>query len=123
MTGTQEAPQKSGYLTLILATIAVLGGLGLAVTTGLWTWTALPVGILFGFFLQKGDLCAAAAFSEALMNKDWRKLGAFWIAISVSMALFAIAHRRGGCPPPAAPACPGACCRFPTTHALEGPES
>lgn len=98
MTGTQEAPQKSGYLTLILATIAVLGGLGLAVTTGLWTWTALPVGILFGFFLQKGDLCAAAAFSEALMNKDWRKLGAFWIAISVSMALFAIAHRLGWVP-------------------------
>jgi hypothetical protein len=52
----------------------------------------------FGFFIQKGDLCAAAAFSEVLMNKDWRKLGGFWIAISVSMVLFAVAHRLGWVP-------------------------
>lgn len=81
-------------LILALGLVALI----LAFTTRMWTWTALPVGILFGFFLQKGDLCAAAAFSEVLMNKDWRKLGGFWVAISVSMALFAIAHRLGWVP-------------------------
>jgi hypothetical protein len=88
----------SNRMTPVLILALGLVALILAFTTRMWTWTALPVGILFGFFLQKGDLCAAAAFSEVLMNKDWRKLGGFWVAISVSMALFAIAHRLGWVP-------------------------
>lgn len=92
------SPVAARWVTPLIVLALATAALILALTTRLWTWTALPVGILFGFFLQKGDLCAASAFSEVLMNKDWRKLGAFWIAISVSMALFAIAHRLGWVP-------------------------
>lgn len=66
--------------------------------TKAWFLTALPMGIGFGFFIQKGDICGAAAFSEILMNHDWRKLGAIWIAVSISMLLFILANRIAGLP-------------------------
>ena len=42
--------------------------------TRLWILTAIPVGFLFGSFLQKGDLCGASAFSEVILMRDRRKL-------------------------------------------------
>ena len=51
--------------------------------------TALPIGFLFGFFLQKGDLSGASAFSEVLMMKDNRKLFGLWVVIVVAMVGFA----------------------------------
>ena len=35
-----------------------------------WVITAVPIGFLFGFFMQKGDLCGASAFSEVLLEKE-----------------------------------------------------
>lgn len=35
--------------------------------TGLWVLTAIPIGFLFGFFLEKADLCGSSAFSEVLL--------------------------------------------------------
>ena len=49
--------------------------------------TAIPIGFLFGFFLQKGDLCGASAFSEVLLMKDWRKIYGLWVCI-VTVWLF-----------------------------------
>lgn len=57
--------------------------------TGFWPVTAIPIGFLFGFFLQKGDLCGASAFSEAFMFKDWRKIRGLGVLIVVSMIGFA----------------------------------
>ena len=68
---------------LILLTI-------LAGATGLWFLTALPIGFLFGFFLEKADLCGASAFSEVLLMKDWRKVQGLWVLIVVSMVGFAL---------------------------------
>ena len=45
--------------------------------TGLWVLTAIPVGFLFGFFLEKADLCGSSAFSEMIMMKDRQKFWAF----------------------------------------------
>ena len=53
--------------------------------TKLWVLTAIPVGFLFGFFLQKGDLCGSSAFSEVVLMKDYKKVFGLWIAIVVSM--------------------------------------
>ena len=61
----------------------------IAVVTGLWVLTAIPIGALFGFFLQKGDLCGASAISEVILFRDRRKLWGLWVAIVVSMLGFA----------------------------------
>ncbi len=60
-----------------------------AVVTKLWVLTAIPVGFLFGFFLQKGDLCGSSAFSETIMMRDPRKMVGLWILIVVAMLGFA----------------------------------
>ncbi len=56
-----------------------------AMISELWLLIAIPVGFLFGFFLQKGDLCGSSAFSEVLIMKDRSKIFGLWIAIVVSM--------------------------------------
>lgn len=63
--------------------------LGLAALKSLWVLTALPVGLLFGFFLHKGDLCGASAFSEVLLLKSWKKVWGLWVAIVTAMVGFA----------------------------------
>ena len=52
----------------------------------LWVVTAVPIGFLFGFFMQKGDLCGASAFSEVLLVKDWRKVHGLWVCIVASIS-------------------------------------
>jgi hypothetical protein len=60
-----------------------------------WVLTAIPVGFLFGFFLQKGDLCGASAFSEVLVMKDRRKIFGLWILIVTAMLVFAALQMLG----------------------------
>jgi hypothetical protein len=60
-----------------------------------WVLTAVPVGFLFGFFLQKGDLCGASAFSEVLVMKDRRKLFGLWMLIVTAMLAFALLQMLG----------------------------
>ena len=67
----------------------------IAFLSRLWVVTAIPIGFLFGFFLQKGDLCGASAFSEVLLAKDWRKVQGLWACIVVSMVGFAILDGLG----------------------------
>lgn len=69
---------------LALVAITIIAGI-----TGLWVLTAIPVGFLFGFFLQKGDLCGSSAFSETIMMRDPRKMVGLWILIVVAMLGFA----------------------------------
>ncbi len=83
-----------GWL-LALACAVVLLPVGWAWRTGWWFVTAIPVGFLFGFFLQKGDLCCSSAMSEVLLFRDARKLAGLWVAIVVSMVGFAIIERLG----------------------------
>ncbi len=66
-----------------------------AVGTGYWVLTALPIGFLFGFFLQRGDLCGSSAFSEVLMMKDKRKIIGLWVVIAVAMIGFALLDLLG----------------------------
>ena len=83
------------------AAYAAVSAVGLIATTvaagvsGLWVLTALPIGFLFGFFLQKGDLCGSAAFSEVILMRDGRKVWGLWVAIVVSMLGFALLARLG----------------------------
>ena len=73
------------------ASVACLIGVTLASKmSGYWVLTALPVGFLFGFFLEKGDLCGASAFSEVLLLKDWKKMQGIWMVIVVSMIGFSL---------------------------------
>ncbi len=69
-------------LGLVLVTL-------IAIITKLWVLTAIPIGFLFGFFLQKGDLCGSSAFSETIMMRDPRKMIGLWILIVVAMLGFA----------------------------------
>jgi len=73
-----------------IAVALLLVALGcIAWWTRLWVLTALPIGFLFGFFLQKGDLCGASAFSEVLLMRDVRKLWGLWVAIVTGAVVFA----------------------------------
>ncbi len=67
----------------------------LAILTRQWVILSLVVGFLFGFSLQKGDLCGASAMSEILLMKDKEKIFGLWIAILTSMVLFAIFENIG----------------------------
>jgi uncharacterized membrane protein YedE/YeeE len=75
--------------------VLLLGVTVAAAATGLWVLTAIPIGFLFGFFLQKGDLCGASAFSEVLVMRDgWKVLG-LWAAIVVGMLGIAVLDLLG----------------------------
>jgi uncharacterized protein len=78
--------------------IAIISILITAFLYRFWVLTALPIGMLFGFFLQKGDLCGASAFSEVMLMRDWRKIRGLWVCIVVSMILFATANLLGWIP-------------------------
>jgi uncharacterized membrane protein YedE/YeeE len=75
--------------------LAIIAFMVVAAWGRTWVLTAVPIGFLFGFFLQKGDLCGASAFSEVLVMKDRRKLAGLWILIVVAMVGFAILDLLG----------------------------
>jgi uncharacterized membrane protein YedE/YeeE len=79
-------------VTAILVSVVVVL---FAAVTGLWAFTAIPIGFLFGFFMERSDLCGASAFSEVVVMKDAGKLWGFWVAIATSMALFALGAATG----------------------------
>lgn len=82
---------KFSFGSLLLAAVVLLGLITvIAIITRLWVFTAIPIGFLFGFFLEKADLCGASAFSEILIMKDSRKLQGIWVIIVTSMVGFAI---------------------------------
>jgi len=81
-------------LIIVFSLIAIiLGILGVIYTQ--WYLTAIPIGFLFGYFLQKGDLCASSAMSEAIMFKDRSKLWGFWVAIVTTMLSISIIDYLG----------------------------
>lgn len=69
------------FLTLAVVTFA-------GFFTGMWVITAIPIGFLFGFFLEKADLCGSSALSEILLTKDVQKLVGLWAIIVVGMVGF-----------------------------------
>jgi len=87
MVRSRKASSWKAYSLASLAGIVAV--LALAFATRLGVLTALPIGFLFGFFLQKGDLCGSSAFSEVIMMKDSRKVFGLWVVIVVGMAGFA----------------------------------
>lgn len=86
---------RPGKLWPGLNILAGAGFLAVAIIARRWVWTAVPVGQLFGFFLAKGDLCGASAFSEVLLMRDGRKAFGIWTAVVTAMALFAVAQASG----------------------------
>ena len=89
---TESTPWRRD-VTLSLLPLALLTAA--AWWTRVWVLTAVPVGFLFGFLLQKGDLCGASAFSEVILARDWRKTFGLWVAIVVSMVGFAAIAELG----------------------------
>lgn len=83
---------KSVSLSILIMLIAVTVFAGIS---KIWVLTAIPIGFLFGFFLERSDLCGSSSFSEVMMMKDARKVGGLWIAIVVSMLLFALGSAAG----------------------------
>lgn len=84
------------WKTYIIISLVFLGAvLAVAVFTKLWVLTAIPVGFLFGFFLQKGALCGSSAFSEVILQKDTQKLWGLWIIIVTGMGGFALLDLAG----------------------------
>lgn len=89
---TANIPWNAVFVTVMVGLVAVTF---LAVATRLWVLTAIPIGFLFGFFLERSDLCGASAFSEVVLMKDPGKVWGFWVAIAASMALFALGAAIG----------------------------
>ena len=75
----------------ILSLLMILLPIGISMVTQLWVFTAISIGFLFGFFLQKGQLCGASAFSEIFVMRDGDKLWGIWVVIVTGMAVFAVA--------------------------------
>lgn len=86
---------RGGWWLGIVSLAAILVPILAAWRSGAWFLTAIPVGFLFGFLLQKGDLCGSSAMSEVLLFKDARKLAGIWVAIAVSMVGFALIEKLG----------------------------
>jgi len=88
--GPAMAKDRQGKgLWIAIGLIFLVVPTALAAATGLWVLTAISIGFLFGFFLQKGDLCGASAISEVILFRDRRKAFGFWVAIVTSMLVFA----------------------------------
>ncbi|MEW6742396.1 MAG: YeeE/YedE family protein [Planctomycetota bacterium] len=68
----------------------LLAPLIVALLTGHWVCSAIPLGFIFGFCMHKGNLCPAAACSEVVLMRDARKLFGLWVCIVVSMLGFAM---------------------------------
>ena len=81
MTERQGQSWKGTLVTAALGTALVTV---LAWVLEIWVLTALPIGFWFGFFLQKGDLCGASAFSEVVLFREGKKLFGLWVAIGAT---------------------------------------
>jgi uncharacterized protein len=79
-----------GTAALLLAVLTLF-----AAATGIWVLTAIPIGFLFGLFMERSDLCGASAFSEVVLMRDNDKVWGIWVAIAVSMLLFALGSAAG----------------------------
>ena len=84
-----KSATAEGRLGLVVWLVVLAAITAYAAASGSWFLTAAPVGFLFGFFLQKGDLCGSSAMSEVLIFRDARKLAGLWVAIAISMVGFA----------------------------------
>jgi uncharacterized membrane protein YedE/YeeE len=87
---TEKGNTAAVVFVVFLAAVTVA-----AWATGWWVLTAIPIGALFGFFLQKGDLCGSSAFSEVVLARDGRKVWGLWVAIVVSMLGIALGDLLG----------------------------
>ena len=58
-------------------------------------YTGLPVGLAFGFALQRGRFCMNSAFRDIIVLKDYTLLKAVGLAILISMIGFAILDLDG----------------------------
>lgn len=93
MENVKQAVNWKPYAIIILLTMAVV--ISLSIYLHLPVLTAAPIGFLFGFFLERSDLCGASAFSEVVVMRDWRKFFGIWIVIIVSMCAFALGDGLG----------------------------
>ncbi len=89
MNGVRGANPVNWKVYAVISLLALAAITIVAAITKLWVLNAIPVGFLFGFFLQKGDLCGSSAFSETIMMRDPRKMIGLWILIVVAMQGFA----------------------------------
>lgn len=86
----QNQSKENGKVVFLVAIAIVAVVTIYAIVSQLWFLIAIPVGLLFGFFLQKGDLCGSSAFSEVILMKDRSKVFGLWIAIVVGMVGIAL---------------------------------
>jgi uncharacterized membrane protein YedE/YeeE len=92
---TSNTVEKNWLAYVTASLIFLISVTVVAISTNLWVLTAIPIGFLFGFFLQKGNLCGSSAFSEVLLMKDWKKVWGLWICIVTGMAGFAVLDLLG----------------------------
>lgn len=86
-------PSTSGVnrlIYLITGSILLIIVLSISYITKQWVLTGVGIGFLFGFFLQKGDLCGASALSEIMLFYDFKKIFGIWVIVITSMCGFAI---------------------------------
>ena len=88
-------PHANWKHTLLIWGVGLVFTLVISAVTRFWVLTAIPVGFLFGFFLEKADLCGASAFSEMIMMKDREKFWGLCTVIVVSMIGFALLSALG----------------------------
>ena len=93
MEDVKQTVHWKSYAIINLVVMAVI--ISLSVYLRLPVLTAAPIGFLFGFLLERSDLCGASAFSEVVVMRDWRKFFGIWIVIIVSMCVFVLGDGLG----------------------------
>jgi len=91
----QPAESARGNTCLVAVAVIMVAVTIAAFLTHLWVLTAIPIGLMFGFLLQKGDLCGASAFSEVVLMRDGRKVWGLWVCIVTGMVVFALLDLLG----------------------------
>jgi len=92
---SSDALERNWRISIAVSVVLLVLAILIAVFVRLWVLTAIPIGFLFGFFLQKGGLCGSSAFSEVLLFRDWRKMWGLWVCVATGMAGFAVLDALG----------------------------
>jgi len=74
---------------LILVALALAGLTATAGITGQWVLTAIVIGFLFGFAMQRASFCGSSILSLFVLERDSRPVVGAGIAILVAMLGFA----------------------------------
>lgn len=82
--------RKINIFLIAISLIILLTAFLLSAITKIWLITAVIIGFLFGFAMQKGSFCGASIMSSVILYKDYKGVKAFFTTVAFGMIGFAV---------------------------------